>query len=462
MENFKGRGGNARMTAILLFGLFAILVLLQVPIAISLAASSLVVLFLNWGPSSFTLLPDILYASVSKFTLLSIPFFILAGVIMEYAGISKRLINFAYACVGHYKSGMIFVTVLTAIFFAAISGSGPATVAAIGGILIPALVKNGMKKESASALLASSGAIGIVIPPSIAMIVFAIVAGGQLSISIERLFLAGVIPGILLGVGFIVAAIYVRNKDVSIIPAKEQENMSTKLGIVAGASDLEKTKDIVRAFKDAIWGLLMPVIILGGIYGGVFTPTEAAVVAVFYGFFVGVFIYKDLKLNTIYKILYEAGAQTAVIMLIVSSASLFAYIITTEQIAQSMADSMLGLSSNPIVILLLINLILLIAGAFIDAVSAFYIFVPILTPIILSLNVDPTVFGVFMTVNLAIGLFTPPVGVNLYVASGIGKVKLYQISKSTLPFLISAIIVLLLITFIPSISTYLPNLLGVK
>jgi C4-dicarboxylate transporter DctM subunit len=319
-----------------------------------------------------------------------------------------------------------------------------------------------MKKESASALLASSGAIGIVIPPSIAMIVFAIVAGGQLSISIERLFLAGVIPGILLGVGFIVAAIYVRNKDVSIIPAKEQENMSTKLGIVAGASDLEKTKDIVRAFKDAIWGLLMPVIILGGIYGGVFTPTEAAVVAVFYGFFVGVFIYKDLKLNTIYKILYEAGAQTAVIMLIVSSASLFAYIITTEQIAQSMADSMLGLSSNPIVILLLINLILLIAGAFIDAVSAFYIFVPILTPIILSLNVDPTVFGVFMTVNLAIGLFTPPVGVNLYVASGIGRVKLYQISKSTLPFLISAIIVLLLITFIPSISTYLPNLLGVK
>ncbi|QGQ45568.1 TRAP transporter large permease [Metabacillus sediminilitoris] len=450
------------MTAILLFGLFAILVLLQVPIAISLAASSLVVLFLNWGPSSFTLLPDILYASVSKFTLLSIPFFILAGVIMEYAGISKRLINFAYACVGHYKSGMIFVTVLTAIFFAAISGSGPATVAAIGGILIPALVKNGMKKESASALLASSGAIGIVIPPSIAMIVFAIVAGGQLNISIERLFLAGVIPGILLGVGFIVAAIYVRNKDVSVITAKEQENMSTKFGIVAGASDLEKTKDIARAFKDAIWGLLMPVIILGGIYGGVFTPTEAAVVAVFYGFFVGVFIYKDLKLNTIYKILYEAGAQTAVIMLIVSSASLFAYIITTEQIAQSMADSMLALSSNPIVILLLINLILLIAGAFIDAVSAFYIFVPILTPIILSLNVDPTVFGVFMTVNLAIGLFTPPVGVNLYVASGIGRVKLYQISKSTLPFLISAIIVLLLITFIPSISTYLPNLLGVK
>ncbi|MBM7587157.1 C4-dicarboxylate transporter DctM subunit [Bacillus pakistanensis] len=448
------------MIGILLFGLFALFVLLRIPIAIALAASSITVLFVNWGTSSFTLLPDILYASISKFTLLAIPFFILAGVIMEYAGISKRLIHFAHVCVGHFKSGIILVTVITAIFFAAISGSGPATVAAIGGILIPALVKNGMRKESASALLASSGAIGIVIPPSIAMIVFAIVAGDQLNVSIGRLFLAGVVPGLLIGIGLIVAAIYAKKKDML-----KQSSSSAYGEIAATTLVTEKkatAKEVLQAFREAVWGLLMPVIILGGIYGGIFTPTEAAVVAVFYGFFVGIFIYRDLKVSNIYKILYESGTQTAVIMFIVGSASLFAYIITTEQIAESMANSLLSISSNPIIILLLLNIILLIAGAFIDAISAFYIFVPILIPIIIHFNIDPTVFGIFMTVNLAIGLFTPPVGINLYVACGIGEVKLHRLSKAIMPFLISAIIVLLLITYIPAISTFLPDLLGVK
>ncbi|MCM3595698.1 TRAP transporter large permease [Metabacillus idriensis] len=444
------------MNALLLFGLFALLVLIRIPIAIALAASSISVLLLNWGPSSLTLLPDVLYPSIAKFTLLAIPFFILAGVIMEYAGISQRLIHFANVCVGHYKSGIILVTVITAIFFAAISGSGPATVAAIGGILIPALVKNGMKKESASALLASSGAIGIVIPPSIAMIVFAVVAGDQLNVSIGRLFIAGVIPGLLLGAGFIAAAIYVKKRDL-LKQNIEVNEVAAALEVRAKATPGET----FQAFKDAIWGLLMPVIILGGIYGGIFTPTEAAVIAVFYGFFVGIFIYRDLKLSNIYRILYESAAQTAVIMLIVSSASLFAYIITTEQIAENMANSLLSISSNPIVILLILNLILLIAGAFIDAISAFYIFVPILIPVIIHFNIDPTVFGIFMTVNLAIGLFTPPVGINLYVACGIGNVKLHRISKAILPFLIAAVIVLLLITYIPAISTFLPDLFGI-
>ncbi|MED3786667.1 TRAP transporter large permease [Peribacillus frigoritolerans] len=448
------------MNALILFGLFALLVLIGIPIAIALAASSITVLFINWGASSFTLLPDILFASTAKFTLLAIPFFILAGVIMEYAGISKRLINFAHVCVGHFKSGIILVTVITAIFFAAISGSGPATVAAIGGILIPALVKGGMRKESASALLASSGGIGIVIPPSIAMIVFAIVAGDQLNVSIGRLFLAGVIPGLLLGIGFIIAAIYSKKKDMLRFSSTDAQEEIAATTLISERK--ASPKEVFKAFQEAIWGLLMPVIILGGIYGGIFTPTEAAVVAVFYGFFVGVFIYKDLKIESIYKILYESGTQTAVIMLIVSSASLFAYIITTEQIAESMANSLLSVSSNPIITLLILNVILLIAGAFIDAISAFYIFVPILIPIILYFNIDPTVFGIFMTVNLAIGLFTPPVGINLYVACGIGNVKLHSISKAIIPFLISAIVVLLLITYIPAISTFLPNLLGVK
>ncbi|KKB33267.1 TRAP transporter large permease [Bacillus thermotolerans] len=445
------------MNTLLLFGIFAVLVLLGLPIAISLAASSAAVLFMNWGASSFTLLSDIMYASVARFTLLAIPFFILAGVIMEHAGISKRLIHFASVCVGHYKSGIIFVTVSTAIFFAAISGSGPATVAAIGSMLIPALVRNGMSKESASALLASSGAIGIVIPPSVAMIVFAVVAGDQLSVSIGRLFIAGIIPGLLLGIGFVLAAIYVKKKN--------QAKQAAPLNEIAAALEIPEkpnAKEIFQAFRDAIWGLLMPVIILGGIYGGVFTPTEAAVVAVVYGFLVGTLIYRELKLPNIYRILYEASIQTASIMFIVSAASLFAYIITTEQIADQIANGLLSISSNPIVLLLLINVLLLIVGAFIDAVSAFYIFLPILIPVVLFLDMDPTVFGVLMTVNLAIGLFTPPVGVNLYVASGIGKVKLHSISRAILPFLFAALVVLLLITYIPALSTFLPDLLGVN
>ncbi|MCM3568505.1 TRAP transporter large permease [Neobacillus mesonae] len=446
------------MTALLLFGIFFILVFLGLPIAISLGVSSIAVLLISGGITNLELVPDILFSSVSKFTLLAIPFFVLAGVIMDYAGISKRLIHFADVCVGHLKGGMILVTVITAIFFAAISGSGPATVAAIGGILIPALAKNGVKRETGSALVASSGAIGIVIPPSIAFIIFAVVAGDQASVSIGRLFVAGIFPGLLMGIAFVFAALYAKKRGLSSgVPGANNE--------VAAAIEVRKRasgKEIWKAFLDAIGGLLIPVIILGGIYGGVFTPTEAAVVAVFYGFIVGIFIYRELKIADVFKILYDAAVQTAIITFIVSTASLFAYIITTESIAETMSDTLLGLSSNPIIILLILNIILLIAGMFIDAISAFYIFVPILLPIILHFNMDPTVFGVIMTVNLAIGLFTPPVGLNLYVASGIGNVKIQSISKAIIPFVVAAVVVLLLITYIPSLSTYLPDLMGIK
>jgi C4-dicarboxylate transporter, DctM subunit len=449
------------MASILLFSVFILLLLIRVPIAISLAAASIVTLVSSMGISSLEVVSDIMYTSVAKFTMLAIPFFIIAGVIMDYAGISKRLIHFADVMVGHRKSGIILVTVITAIFFAAISGSGPATVAAIGGILIPALVKNGMKKESSAALLASTGSIGVVIPPSIALIVFAVVAGDQIPVSIGRLFIAGIIPGFLLGAAFFLAAMYVKRKDIKEMMHRASKNNDASIEIAA-TSERASRKERLKAFYDAIWGLFIPVIILGGIYGGIFTPTESAVVAVFYGLFVGVFIYKELKLKQIKKILIDSSVQTAVVMFIVSAASIFAYLITTEQIAKQISDGMLGITENKIIILIIVNIILLIAGAFMDAVSAYYIFVPIILPIMLFLEVDPTVFGIFMTVNLAIGLFTPPVGVNLFVACSQAGVSLAQITKAIVPFVFASIIVLLLITYVPVITTFLPDLLGVK
>lgn len=440
------------MIALFLFGAFFVLIFLRVPIALALGISSLLVLVSSSGLYGLEAVTDIMYTSVAKFTLLAIPFFILAGVIMDHVGISKRLIDFAQAMVGHLKGGIVLVTVLVAVFFAAISGSGPATVAAIGGILIPAMMKSGYKKETAGALVASSGAIGIIIPPSIAFIVFAVVAGDQIPITINRLFLAGVIPGLLMGAAFIIAAFYVRYREEKKGIFHADEHTSAK------ASGKER----LDAFFKALPGLFIPIIILGGIYGGFFTPTEAAVVAVVYGLLVGVFVLRGNLFKSMYRIFVDASLQTAVVMIIVSAASVFAYIITTEQIARDLSEVILGLSTNPIVILLLINVLLLIAGAFIDAISAYYIFVPILLPIMLFLEVDPTVFGVFMTVNLAIGLFTPPVGLNLYVAAGISGTNIIQISKGVLPFVIASIIVLLLITYIPAISTFLPDLLNVK
>lgn len=446
------------MNALILFLVFFALIFFGFPIAISLGISSVVILFMIDGLMGLSVIADIMYTSISKFTLLAIPFFILAGVIMEHAGISSKLIDLADKLVGHYKSGIVFITALVAIFFAAISGSGPATVAAIGGILIPALIKNGYKKESAAGLVASAGSIGIIIPPSIAFIVFAVVAGDQIPVSIGRLFIAGIIPGLLLAIGLVGAALYVRWRQ----DKRREVNVTNPNEIKQEKTERASGKEVAKAFVDALWGLMIPIIILGGIYGGFFTPTEAAVVAVFYGLFVGIFIYRELNIKKLYTIFLDASVQTAIVMLVVSTASIFAHIITTERYARDIADLLLSVSDNPIIVLLLINLILLIAGAFIDAISAFYIFVPILLPIILLFEIDPTVFGVFMTVNLAIGLFTPPVGLNLYVAGGISDSSLLGMSKAIIPFLVASLIVLLLITYIPFISTFLPDLLNVN
>ena len=425
------------MTGILLFGSFAILLILGVPICISLGLSSIVGLL----ASGFDLgmLPDTIYASVCKYALLAVPFFVLAGSIMEYAGISEKLIHFADTCVGHRKSGLITVVVITSCFFAAISGSGAAAVAALGGILIPAMVDAKYDKGMSSVLVSASGAIGIIIPPSIGYVVYAAIV----HVSVSDLFLAGIIPGILLGISYIIVAVWLSKDNHEIIhhePASWAERWA--------------------AFKDAFWGLLMPVIILGGIYGGIFTPTEAAAVAVIYGLVVGIFIYRKITLKNILTVLRSAAVSSATVMYVVACASVFAWILTTSHVATDLSNAMMSISDNKVVLLLLINVVFLIAGCFLDGSSAYYIFLPVILPILQALNVDLVQAGVFITVNIAIGLITPPIGINLYVGAGIAGVTVSSLVKKVIPFVLGGIIVLLLLTFIPQISVGILQLAG--
>ncbi|KXL52361.1 sialic acid TRAP transporter permease protein SiaT [Anaerotignum neopropionicum] len=425
------------MMTLILFGLFFLLVFLNVPIAISLGMAASIGLM--YGQFPLSVIPSILYSGTAKFTLLAIPFFILAGSIMEYAGISRRLIHFANACVGHRKGGLMAVVVIVACFFAAISGSGPATVAAIGPILIPAMVKAGYGKNMPAALVSASGAIGIIIPPSIAYVVYA----SCTDVSVGALFTAGIVPGVLVGVAYYMAAAWDSRGNKEIIP---QPKMSTKERMVA--------------FKDAFWGLMTPVIILGGIYAGVFTPTEAAGVAVIYGLIVGIFIYREIKLKDLYHIFIESAVSSATVMFIIAAAAVFAWILTTSQIASQLSQIVLSVSDNRYVILLLINIIFLIAGCFLDANSAFYILLPIMVPVLNAIDVSLLHAGVFLTVNMAIGQITHPVGINLYVGCNVADIPVADICKKIIPFLIAGIVALFLLTFVPQISLFLPKLIG--
>ncbi len=425
------------MMTLILFGLFFVLVFLNVPIAISLGLAASVGLM--YGQFPLSVIPGILYSGTAKFTLLAIPFFILAGSIMEYAGISKRLISFANACVGHRKGGLMAVVVIVACFFAAISGSGPATVAAIGPVLIPAMVKAGYGKDMPAALVSASGAIGIIIPPSIAYVVYA----SCTDVSVGALFTAGIIPGIVVGIAYYMAAAWDSRNNKDIIA---QPKMSGK--------------DRLIAFKDAFWGLMTPVIILGGIYAGIFTPTEAAGIAVIYGLIVGIFIYREIKLKDLYHIFMESAVSSATVMFIIAAAAVFAWILTTSQIASQLSQMVLAVSDNKYIILLLINIIFLIAGCFLDANSAFYILLPIIVPVLNAIDVSLLHAGVFLTVNMAIGMITPPVGINLYVGCNVAEIPVADICKKIIPFLIAGIVALFILTFIPDISLFLPRMIG--
>ncbi len=422
------------MITAILFSVFFILLLIDVPIAICLGASSLAAILVAGQKLSVVAVNT--YSGISKTLLLAIPFFVLAGNIMAKAGISKRLIAFVNACIGHTRGGIAIVCVIVSCLFGAISGSGPATVAALGAILIPAMIEAGFSAPFATALMAASSSIAIIIPPSIAYVVYASITGDD----VGKLFMAGILPGILMGLALIaVVMIEVRRKNIKSTKARSS------------------AKERFAAFKDAFWAFLMPVIILGGIYGGVFTPTEAAAVAAVYGLIVGMFIYREVSLRDMARILVDSAKTTGSIMIIIGSATLFSYVCTLFGISSAAEELLAAVSSNKIIFLLLINIIFLIAGCFIDANSAMYIFIPVMIPVCRMLGFNSVVFGIIATVNLAIGQVTPPVGINLFVAISLKiknsvKVTLHQISKAVLPMIGASLLVLICYTYWPRAS----------
>lgn len=426
------------MVSVLLFGCFILLLIASVPVAISLGLASTLALLYS-GKVSSSYIAQGLVTSIDSFPLMAVPFFILAGDLMGHGGLSRRLLSVANVFFGRYTGGLAIVAIATCMFFAAISGSGPATVAAIGGLLLPAMARAGYGKGYSVGLIASAGSIGIIIPPSIPMIIYAVSA----NVSITQVFLAGVVPGLLIGAALMLVA-YIKAR---------------KAGY-RGSEKRYSAAQIGATFWDAKWALLVPVIILGGIYGGVFTPTEAAAVGVVYGFIVGVFIHKELKLKALYTIIAESALTSATVIVIVGTATIFGRVLTIERIPFMIADYIVQLTDNPILILLLINALLLFVGMIMETLAAIIILVPILLPVVVAVGVDPVHFGIVMIVNLAIGMVTPPVGVNLFVGSRVGETTLEKAAAGAMPFILSMAAILLLITYLPWLSLAPLRLMG--
>ncbi|MFH2034566.1 MAG: TRAP transporter large permease [Candidatus Margulisiibacteriota bacterium] len=421
---------------ITLFVVFFVYLVLGMPLAICLGLS---VVTTFWYHETLPLMAvaQKLFNGLDHFTLMAIPFFILASNIMTVGGVSKRLIDACNAFVGHYSGGLAVASIVACMFFAAISGSSPSTVVAIGTIMIPAMIASGYGARYSVGLLGSAGSLGILIPPSIPMIVYC-VATEQ---SVGKLFMAGVGPGLFMGTLFIITAvIYARVKGF-----KGGEPMPWK--------------DRLVVLWKALPGLFMPFLVLGGIYGGVFTPTEAAAAAVFYSLVVGIFIYKDLKIRDLPRVFARSAVTMAMILFIITNAMLFAFILTTEGIPAAIAEFIIEHAVTPWVFLLFVNILLYFVGDFMEPSAAILILAPLFLPIVLKLGIDPIHFGVIMTVNMEIGMITPPVGLNLFVASGISGLSLWDVFKGAAPFMVIMLIALLFITYIPTISLWFPKLL---
>ena len=422
-------------TVVLFVCLFAFMAI-GMPVAISLGLSSLLTIAF-FSQDSLASMSIKLFETSEHYTLMAIPFFVLAGNLMSTGGVAKRMVRFAIAAVGHLRGGLAIASILACMLFAAVSGSSPATVVAIGSIVIAGMVKNGYPKEFAAGVICNAGTLGILIPPSIVMVVYAAVT----EVSVGRLFMAGVIPGLLLGF-MLMAAVWWRAGKLQIAPPPK-----------ASASE------IFRSFRDSMWGLALLVIIMGGIYGGVFTPTEAAAVSAVYALLVAVFIYKDLTFKQLPEVFLESAKTTVMLMFIVANALLFAHVLTTERIPQAIAEQILAVGMTPWMFLLVVNVILLVAGNFMEPTGIILILAPILFPIAVKLGIDPIHLGVIMVVNMEIGMVTPPVGLNLFVTSGVTGMSLVQVTKAALPWLMVLLEFLVIITYVPVISLGLPDML---
>ena len=439
------------MTAIIIFLILAALLITGMPVSIALGLTVFSFLF------AFTEIPMDsialkLFTGIEKFEIMAIPFFILAGNFLTHGGVARRMIRFATSMVGHWYGGMGMAAVMACALFAAISGSSPATVMAVGSILIPAMVKQGYPPQFGVGSIATAGGLGILIPPSIVMVMYSVATSGMvvtgpdgqpvLSASIGTLFMAGVIPGLMLAT-MLGATTYWRAK-------KHDYPRMARAG----------WRERWTAFRESVWGLMLIVIIMGGIYGGIFTPTEAAAVSAVYAFVIAVWVYKDIRLRDVPRVLLSSAAMSAMLLYIITNAVMFAFILTSEQIPQALSDWIVSLGLGKIGFLLVVNVMLLFIGMVMEPSAIVLIMAPILYPVAVKLGVDPVHFGIMMVVNMEIGLCTPPVGLNLYVGSAISKLGLTEVTKAALPWLATALVFLMLVTYIPDITMFLPRLLG--
>ncbi len=425
------------MNALIIFLILAVLMLTGMPVSISLGLTVLTFLF------GFTDVPLEsvalkLFTGIEKFEIMAIPFFILAGNFLTHGGVAKRMIRFATSMVGHWHGGLGLGGVLACALFAAVSGSSPATVVAIGSILLPAMVKAGFPNRFGAGVITTSGALGILIPPSIVMVMYSVAT----NTSVGALFMAGVVPGLVLA-GVLGGVTYWRARKFG-YPRLPRASWGQRW----------------RAFRESIWGLFLIVVVMGGIYTGMFTPTEAAAMAAVYAFIVAVFVYKDLGLKDVPKVLLASANMSAMLLYIITNAVLFSFIMTNENIPQALADWMLGHGLGVISFLLAVNLILLMAGNFMEPSSIMLIFAPILFPVAMKLGIDPVHFGIIMVVNMEVGMCHPPVGLNLYVASGITKMGITELTVAVWPWLLAMLGFLVVVTYWPGMSLWFPRWLG--
>ncbi len=415
--------------------LLFIFILLSVPMFLSIGLSTAVAFVMSNLP--LFMIPQKMFDGVNSYILLAVPLFMLAGSFMDQGGMSRRLVDLSESLVGHFRGGLAITSVLSSMLFAGVSGSAAADTAAVGSVLIPPMKKKGYDKNFAASIVAAGGSIGVIIPPSIPMIIFAFIA----NISVGKLFLAGIIPGIIIGLSLILLVIF-KSRNLQIDVENRKFNFS-KFKV---------------ALKEAVWALGIPFIVVGGILGGIFTATESAAVAVVYSFFVSSVIYRELTWKKIYKAALYAVNTSSIILIIISIATVFSWFLSMNNIQEILSNTFLSLSGNKYVLLILINIFLLVMGTFVETTASLILFVPVVAPLLNTIGIDPLTSGVMIVTNLAIGMLTPPLGICLIVSGAIADTKILNISKAIIPFLIIMILDLLLITFIPFLTTYLPSM----